>query len=295
MAHFKRVTMGNADHCGKDHDVDSTATTPTPTTAVIMGRKTWESIPPKFRPLPGRRNVVLSTTTSASDYPDQVLLASSLPEAIQQLECNESDGGGGDYDDYDPSSMSPSTTTTTTTTTTASHACQQIFIIGGAQVYKEAIDSGLVQRVIYTEVSNIPTHLEFDAFFPALSKSDWDCRPYDVSNGVDNENENDNANDEDKENGDPALQQDAKSGLTYKFLDYTRIPQGADLNPEEMQYLNLCRDIIQNGVRTGNSKFIFITRRVPTKQSRGGMCWCHLRLSPPRYRLFGTDPKPTLP
>ena len=27
---------------------------------VIMGRKTWESLPPRFRPLPGRRNVVVS-------------------------------------------------------------------------------------------------------------------------------------------------------------------------------------------------------------------------------------------
>src|SRR3712207_8987269 len=29
---------------------------------VVMGRRTWESLPPRFRPLPGRRNVVLSTT-----------------------------------------------------------------------------------------------------------------------------------------------------------------------------------------------------------------------------------------
>ena len=39
MAHFKRTTMG----C-----------------PVIMGRKTWESLPPKFRPLPGRLNIVLT-------------------------------------------------------------------------------------------------------------------------------------------------------------------------------------------------------------------------------------------
>ncbi|MDO9353911.1 MAG: dihydrofolate reductase [Solirubrobacteraceae bacterium] len=39
MAFFREITMGHP---------------------VIMGRKTWESIPPKFRPLPGRRNLVLS-------------------------------------------------------------------------------------------------------------------------------------------------------------------------------------------------------------------------------------------
>ena len=44
MAYFKRVTMGHP---------------------VIMGRRTWESLPPRFRPLPGRANVVL---TRQADY-----------------------------------------------------------------------------------------------------------------------------------------------------------------------------------------------------------------------------------
>ena len=39
LAHFKKVTMG---------------------APVIMGRKTWDSLPPRFRPLPGRRNIVVT-------------------------------------------------------------------------------------------------------------------------------------------------------------------------------------------------------------------------------------------
>lgn len=39
MAHFKELTVGHP---------------------VLMGRATWESLPPRFRPLPGRRNLVLT-------------------------------------------------------------------------------------------------------------------------------------------------------------------------------------------------------------------------------------------
>lgn len=42
LAHFKRTTLG----C-----------------PVIMGRKTWDSLPPQFRPLPGRTNVVVTRQT----------------------------------------------------------------------------------------------------------------------------------------------------------------------------------------------------------------------------------------
>lgn len=59
MAHFKATTMG----C-----------------PVVMGRKTWDSLPPKFRPLPGRINIVL--TRHPDWQADGALRAASLEEAL---------------------------------------------------------------------------------------------------------------------------------------------------------------------------------------------------------------------
>lgn len=46
LAHFKKITMGHT---------------------VVMGRRTWESLPENFRPLPGRRNIVLSQRGFTAD------------------------------------------------------------------------------------------------------------------------------------------------------------------------------------------------------------------------------------
>ena len=60
LAHFKRTTLG----C-----------------SVIMGRKTWDSLPPKFRPLPGRLNIVI---TRQSDWQAAgAQRAGSLDEALR--------------------------------------------------------------------------------------------------------------------------------------------------------------------------------------------------------------------
>ena len=59
MAHFKALTQGHT---------------------VVMGRKTWESLPPRFRPLPGRRNIVV---TRQADYlAPGAEIAASLDAAI---------------------------------------------------------------------------------------------------------------------------------------------------------------------------------------------------------------------
>jgi dihydrofolate reductase len=55
--------------------------------AVVMGRKTWQSLPPRFRPLPERRNVVV-TRNPAFDAPGAECVG-SLEEALQRLAADE--------------------------------------------------------------------------------------------------------------------------------------------------------------------------------------------------------------
>ena len=64
---------------------------------VIMGRKTYESIPPKFRPLPNRTNIVVSRAWSTGD---DVIIARSPREALEIVGPNETGfviGGGEIY------------------------------------------------------------------------------------------------------------------------------------------------------------------------------------------------------
>ena len=63
LAHFKRTTLG----C-----------------PVIMGRKTWDSLPPKFRPLPGRTNIVI--TRQPNWHENGAQTAQGLREALQLCE-----------------------------------------------------------------------------------------------------------------------------------------------------------------------------------------------------------------
>lgn len=103
---------------------------------VIMGRKTFESIPPKHRPLPDRTNIVLSRDATAKH--EGVHTCITLGDAIRF--ASTSPGG------------------------------EEIMIIGGGKVFEDALP--LAHTVYLTEVDTVVDH--GDAFFPELDNKRWD-------------------------------------------------------------------------------------------------------------------------
>ena len=101
---------------------------------IIMGRKTWDSLP--FKPLPNRTNIVVTRNPSLSfARPGLAKLARSLAEALRQAQ--------------------------------GKLGSEEVFIIGGGQIYEQAIQKGLVDKLYLTIVDE-----EFDAdtFFPKYSE-----------------------------------------------------------------------------------------------------------------------------
>lgn len=113
LKHFKELTM--------DHPV-------------VMGRKTYFSLPEDYRPLPGRKNIVL--THSKPDVPDEVSVANSFEEAWNIAEETGKD---------------------------------RVFIIGGASIYEQTLDEA--DKMILTHVHK---EYEGDTYFPEWNEDDWE-------------------------------------------------------------------------------------------------------------------------
>lgn len=98
---------------------------------VVMGRRTWESIPARFRPLPGRLNVILSTTLDQQDVrkdladpslaEDVFVLRTGLAGALETLSSGE-----------------------------FLNRADKIFLIGGAGLYKEAMSTAPLNKFLHT-------------------------------------------------------------------------------------------------------------------------------------------------
>jgi dihydrofolate reductase len=102
LPRFRRITMGHT---------------------VVMGRRTWESL---GRPLPGRRNLVISRT------PELALAGTEVFPSLQDA-------------------------------LVACHYACEVFVIGGTEVYREALP--LAQRLLLTEIdADIPGDAFFPAF-----------------------------------------------------------------------------------------------------------------------------------
>lgn len=105
--------------------------------AVIMGRKTYESLPEKSKPLPKRLNVVVSRTMSSVPG---VLVCRTLEQAIAT--AIESTPPG-----------------------------RQVFVIGGEEIYGQAIS--LADEIYLTRVED---SFSGDSRFPLIPKDQWRVR-----------------------------------------------------------------------------------------------------------------------
>jgi len=102
---------------------------------IITGRKNYESIPEKFRPLPNRTNIVVTRNKNYSAPGAEVV--NTLEEAIELARSkNET----------------------------------EVFIIGGGQIFEETLVKNLADTLYVTEIHH---SFEGDTFFPAIDKSTW--------------------------------------------------------------------------------------------------------------------------
>jgi dihydrofolate reductase len=108
LKYFKRLTSGN-------------------NSAIIMGRKTWDSLPVK--PLPNRRNFVLTQNNFHSTFPDGLVLK--------------------DPDDI----------------ITLKKIYNEIWIIGGQSIYEEYIEKPYIDKLYLTEIDDT---FEGDTYFPEI-------------------------------------------------------------------------------------------------------------------------------
>ena len=109
LAHFRELTLGDP---------------------VVMGRRTWDALPARFRPLPGRRNIVVTRTDGWAD--DGAETAGSIAQALEVA---------GDS------------------------ASESIWIIGGAQIYAQTMS--VADRL---EVTEIDSAIDGDAYAPQIGQ-----------------------------------------------------------------------------------------------------------------------------
>jgi dihydrofolate reductase len=113
LKYFKRLTTETKD--------------PAKRNVVIMGRRTWDSLPTK--PLPGRHNIVISSTLEI--LPPSVYFACTLEGALYLTQYMEN--------------------------------VENVFVIGGSQLYQEALHHPECNKVYATLIHDTS---ECDAFFP---------------------------------------------------------------------------------------------------------------------------------
>lgn len=138
LAHFTRTTMG---------------------APVVMGRRTWDSLPDRFRPLPGRANIVV--TRQVGWHAEGAVAADSVEEALALAASDADDGVHDEFGEV----------------VEGRDGEARIWVIGGAEVFARTI--GLADRLVVTELD---LDVEGDTLAPERG-ADWRVANVDPAEG----------------------------------------------------------------------------------------------------------------
>ncbi|PKI49628.1 hypothetical protein CRG98_029965 [Punica granatum] len=185
--------------------------------AVLMGRRTWESIPRQFQPLPGRLNVVLTRSGIAGvESTEDVLLAGSVSSALELL------------------SASPYCS-----------SIESVFVIGGGEILREALDAQLCDAIHITEIE---TDIDCDTYIPAIDLSVF--KPWYSSLPVVENNIRYSFVTYIRVRNSPILESQPLSGIEkFNVECFSFLPKMILERHDEFAYLKLVQEVLSSGTR----------------------------------------------
>eukprot|EP01025_Chloroclados_australasicus_P040767 TRINITY_DN4276_c0_g1_i1.p1 TRINITY_DN4276_c0_g1~~TRINITY_DN4276_c0_g1_i1.p1 ORF type:complete len:572 (-),score=34.43 TRINITY_DN4276_c0_g1_i1:540-2234(-) len=229
LQYFKDLTS-SAEQVGKQN-------------AVIMGRKTYDSIPEKFRPLKNRLNVVLSRS-AGNKNDENVQMQSNVIHASR--DDKHQDNGANKQLQIPQKIQLTSILEAVEWLQTKQDVIENIFVIGGGEVYRQVLtDPQLLQFLQAIHLTIVEGDFECDTFLPEI-----DTEIFDVWTATS-----------------PKIsrKKGQMEGIRYSYLVYTRrnsnnsesssrfaLPRATLPKHEEYQYLSLIKDIMTSGEYKGD-------------------------------------------
>jgi dihydrofolate reductase/thymidylate synthase len=181
---------------------------------VVMGRRTYDSLPYSVRPLHNRINIIITNDAFLLEnnnvppytwYTTWSDLQSTLTKKFNEYECQ--------------------------------NAKKDVYIIGGAEIYKLALDTLEITTVYITEVyyndkKTDSSYITFDTYFPSYDSTSWCHGPNNVTLALCSVSKFYN-----------------EKGINYRYLVYkSHMPPGYEWQSEESrQYLRIMQDILDRG------------------------------------------------
>ncbi|XP_045806236.1 bifunctional dihydrofolate reductase-thymidylate synthase [Trifolium pratense] len=196
--------------------------------AVVMGRKTWESIPLQFRPLPGRLNVVLTRSSRLdSAAVENVVICRSMSSALELL------------------AASPYST-----------SIERIFVIGGGEIFREALNAPECEAIHVTEIQ---ANIECDTFMPPIDTTvfrPWYSSFPKVENNIRYSfttyvRVRSSATEPLSQNSDSLFDNNSAS-KKFEVQNFSFLPKMIFERHGEYMYLNLVQEIISQGTTKGD-------------------------------------------